>query len=192
MANLFDSTSYPTVEPSVVYAGNRWAWVRDDLNDYGSGYSLSYELTLEGGSTPVSLSATYSDSKYTVEVSAATTAAYTVGTYQWVALMTRDSDSERVQIASGTIEVKADPAVSTADPRSDVKVILDAIKAVIAQRATQDQMAYTINGRTLERTPIKDLLLLRDVYQREYNSELKAERIAKGLNSGNQIRVRLS
>ena len=43
--NVFDRSNYPTVEPSELVAGDRWAWKRQDLTDYGDGYSFSYELT---------------------------------------------------------------------------------------------------------------------------------------------------
>lgn len=191
MTNLFDSTNYPETEPELLFAGNLWAWKRTDLKDYGSGYTLTYELTLESGSTPVTLTATLTNGEYIIEVSAATTAAYAVGGYQWVALITRDSDSERVRIGYGTLEVKPDPSTSTADTRSHAKIALDAIEAVLETRATQDQMSYTINGRSLERTPIKHLRELRDYYKAEVAKEEKAEAVRQGKNSGNQIKVRM-
>lgn len=191
MSNLFDNSTYPTSIPTELVAGDRWAWKRTDLTEYGSGYTLSYELTAEGGGTPVTLTAAFSGSDYIIEVGAATTAAYPPGTYRWVALITRDSDSERYRIGYGTVIVRPDPATSTADPRSHAKKVLDAINAVLETRATQDQMAYTINGRTLERTPIKDLLRLRDDYAKAVRDEMIVERVAKGLGTGNQIKVRM-
>ena len=192
MTNAFDATNYPTIEPENLYAGDRWVWKRTDLTDYGSGYTLSYELTLDTGADPVTITASLSGTEYLIEVSQATTANYTAGNYHWVALITRDSDSERIKIDAGTLTVKPDPATSAADPRSDARTAYDAIQAVLLNRATKDQMSYSIAGRTLERTPIPDLLVLKTHYKREVMAEEKAERLAKGLRTGSQIRVRMA
>ena len=65
MANLFDSTNYPNVEPETLTVGDRWVWKRDDLaSDYPlASYALSYEARLQGaGSTNFTLAATESGS----------------------------------------------------------------------------------------------------------------------------------
>jgi hypothetical protein len=53
---------------------------------------------------------------------------------------------------------------------------LAAIEAVLEKRATRDQEKYSINNRELSRTPISDLLLLRDRYKTQVRMELKAKR----------------
>ena len=191
--NVFNSTNYPTTEPENPIAGDRWAWKRSNLNgDYQNNlYTLSYEARLEGtGSTVISLTASASESDYVVEVASATTAAYTPGVYHWAAYITRDSDSERIQIDSGTFEVLADKATAITDPRSHVKIVLDAIEATIEGRASLDQMAYSIAGRSLSRTPVQDLLRLKDRYQAMYSAEKRIERRDNGNGTGTQIKVR--
>lgn len=190
--NSFDSANYPDIEPDFLFAGDRWAWKKTNLTDYGAGYTLSYELTLETGAAPNTITATLSGTEYLIEVSQATTAGYTAGDYRWVALITRDSDSERLQIGYGTLTIKANPATSSADARSHAKIGYDAVCAVLENRATKDQMGYSINGRSLERTPLKDLIGLKAHFAREVQTEEKAEKIAKGLNTGSQIKVRMS
>lgn len=191
MSNLFDSFNYPIGIPTELVAGDRWAWKRTDASNYGEDYTLSYELTPISGGDPITLTATFASGEYLVEISAATTVNYAAGTYAYVALITRDSDDERVRIGYGSVVVKPDPATSTADTRSHARITLDAIEAVIQNRATQDQMAYTINGRELQRTPIPDLLKLRDVYKAEVRKEDMAEKVRKGMNTGSQIKVRM-
>lgn len=195
MANAFDSANFPETEPSELVIGDRWMWKRTDLaTDYPiADYSLTYTARREGsGSTTFSITASESGTTYTVEVASATTAGYTPGTYQWQAYITRTSDSQRVVVDSGTFTVIANRSASTADPRSHVKIVLDAIKATIEGRATKDQMAYSINGRSLSLTSVADLILLRDTYQLEYNRELDAERIRNGLKTKNKILTRLA
>lgn len=193
MANLFDSGNYPTTEPSVIVAGDRLAFKRTDLgSDYPTAsYSLKYSARLENsGSTEISFTASESGDDYIVEVGQATTAAYTVGIYHWQAYITRSSDSERVTVDSGTWEIVANRDNALSDPRSHVKTVLDAIEATIEGRASKDQESYSIQGRSLGRTPIPDLIVLRDKYKGEYMRELRAERIGNGLGHSGVIKTR--
>lgn len=194
MANVFDSTNYPDREPEELVIGDRWAWKRSDLaGDYPTdSYALSYVADLQSSTaSQISITATETGGVYLIEVASATTAAMTAGTYNWQALITRSSDSARVTVAKGTWRVIPNLSVSTADPRSHVKKVLDAIEAVLETRATQDQMAYSIQGRSLSKTSIPDLLVLRSTYQCEYQRELAAERISRGLPARNRLLTRL-
>ena len=193
MANLFDSTNYPTTEPDKIIAGDRIAWKRSDLDsDYPiASYSLKYSARLENaGSTEIEITATESGSDYIVEVGQSTTAAYTAGVYHWQAYIIRTSDSERITVDSGTWEVKANRDAATTDPRNHVKKVLDSIEATIEGRASKDQESYSIAGRSLGRTPIADLILLRDKYRTEYVREQRAERVANGLGHSGIIKTR--
>lgn len=191
MTNAFDSSNYPDEEPEELSAGDRWAWKRTDLTSYGSGYTLTYELTLYAGAAPITLTATLSGSEYLIEVGQSTTAGYTSGDYQWVALITRDSDSERVEISRGVMKVNPDPATSAADPRTTARKTLDAIEAVIEGRASKDQESYSIAGRSLTRMSVEDLLSLRDSYRVEVRREEQADRLKSGAGMNNQIYVRM-
>ena len=194
MANLFDTTNYSTTEPRTIIAGDRIAFKRSDLNnDYPvASYSLKYSARLEnGGSTEISFTASESGTDYLIEIPAATSAAYTAGTYHWQAYIVRTSDSERITIDSGTWEVKANRDLATTDPRSHIKKVLDNIEAVLENRSTIDQENYSIGNRSLGRTPIPDLILLRDKYRGEYVRAQRAERISNGLGHSGNIMVRL-
>ena len=194
MANLFDSTNYPTTEPGAIIAGDRLVWKRSDLDsDYPvADYSLKYAARLESaGTTEIEITASESGSDYIIEVGQATTASYTAGVYHWQAYIIRTSDSERVTVDSGTWEVKSNRDAATTDPRGHVKKVLDAIEATIEGRASKDQEKYAIQGRELWRTPIADLILLRDKYRAEYVRETRNERIRNGLGHGGIIKTRL-
>lgn len=194
MGNAFDSANYPETEPEELVIGDRWLWKRQDLVvDYPTAdYALSYTADKQGaGSTSFSITASETGGIYVVEVASATTAGYTAGIYAWQAYITRASDSQRVSVARGTWNVIANLSASTADPRSHVKKVLDAIEAVIESRATVDQMAYTIQGRSLSRTPLPDLLKLRDTYKAEYAAEINNERRKQGKPARNRLLARL-
>ena len=192
MANKFDSTNYPTSEPNELQLGDFWAWKRTDLStDYPTAsYSLSYEFNLVDGSTAANftLTATESNDEYLIETS--NTTSYTAGEYNWVAYITRSSDSARIKLTEGFTEIQENYATTTSSVRSHAKKVLDAIEAVIENRATMDQSSMSIAGRSLSRLTIDELLQFRDRYKAEYLKEVKKARIKNNKDSGNTIKIR--
>lgn len=189
MANKFDSANYPKREPLALIAGDRWAWKRDDLTEYAAGdYTLKYAMRLEGsGSTEIEIEATANGNGYLVEVGATLTKVYSPGVYHWQAYISRNTDNERITIDGGVISVEQNRDLSIADPRSHYKIVLDNIEAVIEKRATKDQESYSINGRSLTRTSIDELIRLRDTYRAKYITELNQQRARQG--KGHRARI---
>lgn len=74
-----------------------------------------------------------------------------------------------VELETGVLTVVPDLSNSDAvyDPRSHAERTLDAIEAVLEKRASTDQQRYSINNRELWRTPIPELLQLRNQYRAE-------------------------
>ena len=196
MTNRFDRTNYPTAEPSLLVAGDRFTWRRDDLaNDYPVGtFALSYEFHKDSGGSGTdkrfTITAIEADSTYYIEVNSPTTADFETGDYIWEAYITRTSDSQRIMVDSGRTEITPNLANTTADLRSHAKKVLDAIEAVIEGRASIDQSSMSIAGRSLSRTPLADLQELRASYKAEYLQEIKKARIRNKQGSGNTIKVR--
>tara|TARA_R100000734_G_scaffold5835_2_gene5040 strand:- start:80 stop:667 length:588 start_codon:yes stop_codon:yes gene_type:complete len=194
MANLFNSSNYPEVEPSLLQLGDFWSWKRTDLNnDYSNSlYVLSYEFNLIDGSTHANFTITASASgdDYVVEVASATTATYTKGNYNWVSYITRSSDSARIKIGEGFTEIEDNFATTSTSVRSHAKKVLDAIEAVIENRASMDQSSMSIAGRSLSRLSIDELMTFRDRYRAEYLKEVKRARIKNKKPSGNIIGVK--
>lgn len=193
MGNKFDSENYPSNEPAELIVGDRWMW---KLTEYGSdydpaSYTLKYSLRHESDPTKeIEITASGSGTDYLIEVASAVTAAKTPGRYHFQAYITRNSDSQRISIRSGSINIKANADESTSDTRSHARKVLDAIEAVLESRASKDQESYTINGRSLARTPIADLLKLRDVYRAETRREEVAEKLKNGTHTPRTIQVR--
>jgi hypothetical protein len=192
MANKFDSTYYPTSEPNELQLGDFWAWKKTDLSDDypTASYSLSYEFNLVDGSTAANftLTATESNNEYIIETSSTTS--YTAGEYNWVSYITRSSDSARIKLSEGFTEIQQNYATTTSSVRSHVKKVLDAIEAVIENRATMDQSSMSIAGRSLSRLTVDELMTFRDRYKTEYLKEVKQARIKNKKDSGNSIKVR--
>lgn len=194
MSNIFDRVNYPTQEPDTLVVGDRWVWRRDDLvSDYPlDEYALEYRFTEDstGNTNAFTISATEAESTYLVEIASAVTASLTAGDYQWAAFIIRSSDNQRVVIDQGRTEILPNLQNTTADLRSHAKKVLDAIEAVLENRASQDQMSYSIAGRSLSRMSIDDLMTFRNRYRAEYLREIKLARIKNKQDSGNTIKVR--
>ena len=195
MANLFDRDNYPTQEPDLLVVGDRWTWRRPDLAaTYDpADYALTYEYHEDsggGGSHKFALTATETTDDYIIEIASATTASYATGDFHWYAFITRTSDSERIAVDDGYAKIELNFADTNADHRSHAKKVLDAIEAVLENRASQDQMSYSIAGRSLARMSIDDLMTFRNRYRAEYNEELKRWRVKNKQDTGNTIKVR--
>lgn len=155
--------------PGRVTAGDLWTWRADALaGAYDpAGHALAYTLRPEAGGPVVDLALAIADSGgWRVEVAPAVTAAIEPGRYRLCALLTRASDGARAVAAEALLAVAPDPATSTGDGRSRNRRILDAIEATIEGRASKDAESYSIEGRSISRTPLDVLHKLAGHYRR--------------------------
>lgn len=182
------SATLPTIEPAVVTAGDTITW-KKSLPDYPAdgGWALSYALLSSAGK--ISITTTASGVDHLVSITAATSAGWAAGTYQWQAYATH-ATSGRFLVGTGSLVVKPNfAAISAAtDTRSHVKKVLDAIEAVLEGTATTDQQDLTIDGTRIVRRSIADLLVLRSRYLQWYQQEMAA---ARGETKRGTWRVRL-
>ena len=194
MSNAFDRENYSTKEPNTLVLGDYWSWKRDDLaTDYPVGtYALTYEFHSDsggGGTKKFSLTAVEADDTYYIESASSTTTGYAVGDYVWEAYITKTSSSNRIMVDSGRTSITENLANTNADLRSHAKKVLDALEAVIENRATMDQSSMSIAGRSLSRMSVDELLTFRNRYKAEYLKEIKLARIRNKQGSGNTIKV---
>ena len=168
-----------TATPSKLIAGDSISWLIS-LSDYpaSSGWSLSYVLLNALGK--VSISATASGNNHLVALTAAVTAAYVAGTYKYTAYVTKTT--ERYTVESGDIEILPNLAVKTTfDGRTYAETCLENIEAVIAGKATADNLKYMINGRSLDKYPWSELIKVRGFFRAEVKRERRAA-TGKGSN----------
>ncbi len=145
------------------------------------------ELFMRGASS-VDLSASADDDQHVLTATAAVTATWKPGRYRYELRAKRGDDT--LSIETGELIIAPDLAAQGAgfDGRDHARKVLDAIEAVIEGRASIDQQSYTINNRSLQRTPIADLLKLRDRYRAEVQAKKSARR---GFGMGRTIKVRM-
>ena len=192
MANLF--TSIPEKEPVTIYKGETVVWTRKDLTDYPVGsYAMSWTARLESnGGTTFSATVTEVDDYYKFTLDNSATGGYTTGDYFWVLKVTQSSDSEELIIDSGKITVKDNYFGSTGDTRSHAKIMLDKIESILEGRADADVSSYSIQGRSLSKISINELLQWRDYYKAEYQKEVAKFRTGNKEGSGRVVKVQFN
>ena len=175
--------------PTVWTAGDTIEW-DVSVDDYPAtdGWVLTYELKNKNSSIST-ITAAADGSDYTVSIPAGTSDDYTAGDYHYQAYVTKSGN--RYTVDSGKITIlKNYEDAGNYDGRSHAKIVAEAIESVIEGRASKDQESYTIAGRSLARTPIEDLLRLRDRYRAEVVREDRADRIKRGLGHSGRVKTR--
>jgi hypothetical protein len=186
MGQQLEVTGVVQIVPEKISAGVDFT-ARACLSSYAAP-TWSLVLLLRGPEN-IDLSATADGRDHVFSAPASTTTAWPAGRY-WYAIRATDGVATR-EVERGNVEVMPDLANAAEgyDGRSHARITLDAIEAVIEKRATLDQERYRINNRELYRTPISDLLKLREHYRREVARE-DAKARGQGL-FGKQLKVHM-
>lgn len=175
----------PTTVPAAMRAGDKIEW-KIALTDYpASTYSLKYYLVKDGNQLVISANA--DGDGHAVVIEAATSAGYAAGIYSYMARVD-DGSNGIYTVDEGKIEVLPNFETETAgfDNRPHVKKVLDALEAIILNKASKDQLSYSIAGRSISRLSPSELIEWRDAYKTEY---LRLEREAgRGRPSTIQVR----
>jgi hypothetical protein len=183
-------TDIPEKEPYTIEAGTTVKWTKDLSDDYPADeWELVY--TFINSAQKYQVTASADGTKHSITIPASTTDDYVAGKYKWIARVTKDDEVYKVD--EGMIEITADLAAagtSTHDFRSHARTVLEAVEAVIEGRASRDQMQYMVQGRMLTKTPIPDLLILRDRYRAEVKAEEREERRENGESTEKNVLVR--
>jgi len=180
------SYTYPTKEPEIVRAGETMEWVRSWSDWPASSYTVKYYLT--GPASITLTAAAYQTTDHLVSVTAALTAAYTYGLYDWAAYAESGAGASALKyfLESGQLLIK------TAAGKSHAKTMLDAIEDILEGRATSkdvDLLSKNLGSSSISKDP-ELLIRLRKQYKAEYLSELAFENMVQGKASGNRVLMR--
>lgn len=193
MANLFDETNAPEGEPTRVVVGDFIQWKKTQLaTDYPPAtHSAQYILRLTaGGASEITISATERTDYYLFKAETAATSSYTAGYYHWQLEIVETATSNRLVVERGDLEVVADLDNNGADPRSHAEIMLAKIESLLEGRADKDVSSYAINGRSISKMSVTDLLQWRDYYRKEVAKERRDNAIANGKPSKTTVKVR--
>ena len=181
--------SVARIEPDIFTKGDSVSW-RKSLACYpASEWTLTYYIR---GINHLDVTATADGDVHVISIDTASSNSLTPGDYWWQAKATKGA--EVITVASGQFIVKPSLTDVSAghDGRSHTKITLDNLYAVIEKRATLDQQSYAINGRSLSRMSIDELLTFKEKYERLYQRELRQLGIKKGLGTGRKIHTRFN
>lgn len=176
-----------TDEPASFIAGESVEWTKN-LPGYlpKDGWDLFYAFRNFGAHFDIA--AIKKEDHYLIRMNSEQSAVLKPANYWWQATVTKGNDWHVVD--AGSLEIKEHLSLADSyDGRSHVKKVLDALEAMILDKASRDQQSYSIAGRSLYRLSPAELLKWRDHYKAEYARELQAELLSKGLG-GNLIKVR--
>ena len=185
-------TDIPTLEPTVLCAGDTWKWTKS-LADYpATSWTLKYRFK-HPTAAGFEVVAAASGSDHAITVSASTSTGYAPGKWTWQSWVEGGS-SEKYSIGSGSLQIDPDyrsgVATTAFDDRSHARKTLDAIEAWIESR-NPGVSEYEIAGRRMRYIPIPELLKLRQRYQAEVDAQIAAEAIAAGRSSPRKIQFRI-
>lgn len=182
MPNLFDAANAPVGVPEEVFVGD---FIQFKITEFSGDYDNSL-FTMKfvaristGANTEFAITASASDNDYLFSVASATSANYTVGNYHYQIEIERDSDNERIVVDRGQIKVSTDYD-NNVDPRHHAEIMLNKIESILEGKADSDVASYSIQGRSLTKLAIDELLQWRDYYRREVNEIRRKEQITHG------------
>jgi len=107
--------------------------------------------------------------------------------WAYIAALRGPEKLDLTAISDGTFSHAADiSAVTTTgyDGRSQTKIILDALDAVIGKRATKGDQSLTVDGTRLDKMQPADLLKWRSVYATKYWRECNPGKLAPTVSIG--------
>lgn len=176
------------VIPSKIGAGVTFRAVIDAPHYPAPAWSLTL---IARGPSQIDLVARHEEEGHVLEATASLTAAWGAGNYSYV--IRAASGDDVYQLEAGAFAITPDLAALGGghDPREHAQKVLDAIEAVIESRATIDQQSYMIGNRSLQRTPIADLLQLRTKYRAEVAAK-KSARSGRSSAIGRTFKVRMT
>lgn len=178
-------TDTPTSVPSSITAGDSFSWLTS-ISDYPASDGWSLLFVIINAASKISLTSTAESDDHLISIAAAVSAEYLAGDYKYSCYVTDGTD--RYSVASGDITILPDLSEqSTYDGRSLAEVCLENIEAVLQNKATQDNMSYSIGGRSLSKYSWEELISARNYFRTEANA---AKRKASGKAQTNLIKLR--
>jgi len=176
--------------PTAIRAGDTLL-LSISLSDYpaSDSWTLTYTFRKPNGSD-ISFASTADGDDHAITVAYGTTQTWEPGTYSGEARV--DDGSQRFTVWSGFIEVLPDLSIQDPnyDARSHARKMLDAIEAVLENRATKAILSTTIAGQSISRYSPEQLLSLRSFYRSEVDAEEAQAAADAGKSTGRNILVR--
>lgn len=192
MANLFDSNNAPEGVPESLVVGDFLQFkITTFSNDYANNLHTMRLVAriATGGSSEIIVTATADDDDYLFTAASSVTADYDVGHYHYQIEIERDSDSNRIIVDRGEIDILTD-FDNNVDPRVHAEIMLGKIESILEGKADSDVSSYSIAGRSLTKLSPDELVQWRDYYRREVSLHKRKEAIKHGRRPKSTILMR--
>ncbi len=182
MANLFDSANAPVGVPSEVFIGD---FIQFKITEFSDDYPNStHQMKLiarisTGANTEITITASALNDDYLFSVASSSSASFTAGSYHYQLEIRQDSDGSRIIVDRGHIKVSTDYD-NNVDPRAHAEIMLSKIESILEGKADSDVSSYSIQGRSLTKLGIEELLEWRNYYRAEVNEIKRKEQIKHG------------
>jgi len=180
----------PSIEPLTFRAGDTIKWTKTLTNYSSAEWDLIYNFR---GPDTFDVTATASGTAFLVALTAAESLEVGPGVYRYQGKVFNSDVTEQWTVAEGRVEIF--PCMADVDSgyeaRTPARVSLDAINAVIQNRATQSQLEWTIQaaGRSVRHMGPEELAKWLQFFQAEVAREEAAVLAERGENPGNMIVV---
>lgn len=171
--------------PKCIRAGDSLKFVDVASNYPAPAWSITY--TIADAERAFDFESTADGSKHSFALLPAETAKFVAGEYVFQATISDGTD--RFTLGTGRVRVDADLKLNARANLSHVEKTIANLEAVIEGKATNDQLSFTIAGRSLGRYPVADLLAWRDKYKGELRNLKRAEEVSQGRRNSAHIRV---
>lgn len=195
MANAFDAANAPEGEPSEIVVGDFLQWKRSDLvADYPPDqFTATYVARVTaGGASEIQLTGTnYNNGEaYLFTVPSSESADFSPGYYHWQLEIVRNSDSNRIVVDRNAFTALVDLDAPGADPRTHDEIMLIKIQSILENRADGDVQSYSIQGRSLTKIPLADLIEWERYYRDRVRRQKQLDDIKLGRKTSNTVKVR--
>lgn len=182
MANLFDAANAPEGVPEQLVVGDYFQFkISSFSSDYANNlHTMRFVARIAtGNSSEIIVTATAADDDYLFTAASTVTEDYDVGHYHYQLEIERDSDSNRIIVDRGEIDILTD-FDNNVDPRFHAEIMVGKIESILEGKADSDVSSYSINGRSLSKFSPDELLQWRDYYRREVTAHKRKEAIKHG------------
>ena len=173
--------------PSTLRAGDSWSFTAAPASYPGPDWALALVLVNAAATDSLVWTWDIEDEVHGLAVTPAESVLYAAGVYSWHLIALNDTDSLRVTLESGTVEILPDPVTATpAAVPSQARQILTALDAQIQARATAGE-ADLVRAACRDRQVEYDLMgwfKLRALYASIVAAEQAEANRAAGLTAG--------
>ena len=175
--------------PKEITAGFTYEW-QESFSQYpASTYGLTATFILNTyGNTRYTVTAVANGDGFSFTIPATVSADFTAGNYKLYLFVTLGA--AKYLVGNQDVVIKANPLTATGDTRSHIQKVLDAIEAVLENRATQEYQSMSINGYSITQMSPEELLKLRSYYRNELRKANNLDRINNGGSPTNTIKVK--